>query len=244
MKDFQIVTVSTGRPHQSYFTYDQFFLSASPHDVLVLDQKFHPYTGLGSKPKMVFKAIKENLINAEHILFCDCFDMVFATDPRELFETYKAFKSPFVISSERNCFPADLKEQYDALPDAGKSSFRYLNSGMIVARTDAMLAVLDAMELHNVPEDYYDYQRGCNVHINDQELYQHIYLRQPVEMDLDYDQVLCNTLHSVSITDLDFSKDRIMNKETETYPCSFHLNGSAKTDGLREPILEHLKLPV
>lgn len=240
MKDFQIVTVDTGRPHQPYFTYDQFYKSAGEHPVLRLGPSFHKYTGLGSKPKMVARAIREGLITAKHIIFSDCFDVVFSCDPEELFTAFKDFfKCPFVISSERNCFPADLKEQYDALPYT--SSYIYLNSGMIVAETEAMMAVLEAMDLPNVPEDYHDGSRM--VHINDQELYQQIFLKQPVPMELDYKQILCNTLHSMSVNDLEFREDGLIrNIETGTYPHSFHFNGSAKTDGLREPILKHLNL--
>lgn len=238
--DFKIITVSTGKPSQSYYCYDEFFRSLGKHEPMVLTRGFHPYTGLGSKPKMVYKAIKTGLVKEKYIIFCDCFDIVLTCDPQELFENFLHFKSPFVISSERNCFPADLKDEYDKLP--ATSSFKYLNSGMIVAETEAMLAVLEAMDLGNVPEDYFDKERGGMCHINDQELYQHIFLKQPVPMTLDYDQVLCNTLHSVKLEDLDFGWERIRNIETETLPCSFHLNGSAKTDGLREPILKHLGL--
>lgn len=80
------------------------------------------------------------------------------------------------------------------------------------------------------------------VNPNDQLYYQHEYVKQPVPIVLDTYQTLCNTLHDVTIDELDFSEERIANKTTKTYPCSFHLNGAAKTSGLREPILEHLKL--
>ena len=61
-------------------------------------------------------------------------------------------------------------------------------------------------------------------------------------MTMDYEQILCNTLHEVKLHELDFSRKNILNIETGFYPGSFHLNGSAKTDGLREPILKHLGL--
>ena len=45
-----------------------------------------------------------------------------------------------------------------------------------------------------------------------------------------------------SMEDLDFSGERVLVKETGAAPCTLHLNGSSKTDGLREPILKHLNL--
>jgi len=66
--------------------------------------------------------------------------------------------------------------------------------------------------------------------------------KQPVKMELDYDQKLCCTLHATKLEDLDFTFSNIKNKITDSYPSSFHFNGSGKTDGCREPILKHLNL--
>lgn len=241
MIDFTVVTVCNKYPIEPYYCLDAFIKSIRDEVPVVLGTKPGEYGGLGSKPRLLHQAITNKTINTKHIIFCDCFDLVFAVHPKELFGQYLLFNSPFVISAEKNCFPADLKDEYDKL-DSGGSPYKYLNSGMIVAETDAMLAVLDAMDAPNIPNDYYSPEIGGMINPNDQEYYQHQFLKQPVPMVLDYAQQLCNTLHSVELDELDFTEPRIMNKITCSLPCAFHLNGSAKTDGLREPILKHLQL--
>jgi len=239
MSDYSIVTVANKRPTEPYYTFDEFFKSVGDEKVYVLGTHEGEYGGLGSKPRLLYHTIKSGQIKSKHIIFCDCFDLVFAVNPSQLYLKYLQFATPFLISSERNCFPADLKEDYDKL-DSGGSPYRYLNSGMIVAETEAMLSVLESMDAANIPNDYWDGEKMVNP--NDQEYYQREFLKQPVPMVMDTFQILCNTLHDVTADELDFEQDRIFNKTTQTYPCSFHLNGGAKTGGLREPILNHLGL--
>lgn len=238
MKDYKLVTVCNRIPTEPYYTLNQFVKSCEGEDILVLGTQPGEYIGLGSKPKLLYKAIKEGKIKEKILIFCDCWDLVFVSPPSMIFWNFINFNAPVVISSERNCFPSTYKEEYDKL--LFTSSFKYLNSGMICGETDAILAVLEAMELDKVPDDYYDADAGRMVHINDQEQYQEIFLKQPVKMVLDYNQLLCATLHDVNIDDLDFSESKIRHKETGVYPLSFHFNGAAKTNGLREPILKHL----
>lgn len=241
MSDFKIVTVCTHYPIQDYYCLDSFIKSLRDTEILVLGTEPNSYSGLGSKPKLLYKAIKYGNLRSKYTLFTDCWDFVFSMSPQHLFENYLLWypNAPIVISSEKNCFPDDLKEKYDALPFT--SSYRYLNSGMIVGETDAILAALEAMDLSNVPDDYRK-EDGNMCHINDQELWQNLFLKQPIKMVLDYNQILCNTLHSVTLDELSFEPQGIRNIETGIVSCSFHFNGDAKTKGLREPILKHLNL--
>lgn len=238
---YQIVTVSNRVPKEPYYTFHEFVESLKRHRVMpvILGQGLGEYRGLGSKPKLLRKAILDKrLITATRLIFTDSWDVVFSGSPNEIIEKYKEFNSPFVCSSEKNCFPGDLKDQFPEAP----TSYKYLNSGFIVAETEAMLTVLESMDLDNVPDDYFDKENNCMVHINDQFLFQQEFIKQPVKMVLDYRQELSNALCQVSINELDFSEDKIKNIETGSYPLAFHLNGPSKTDGLREPILEKLGL--
>lgn len=240
MSDFKLVTVSTHAPTAWYYTYREFFKSLRGEEPLILDGKFHYYSGLGSKVKMVYKAIKDGLVNTKYILFTDSWDVFFQFPPSELLIEYKvAFNAPVVFSSEKNCFPADTKDEYDKLPCT--TSYKYLNSGMIVGETEAFLTVLEAMDVLNIPDDYRK-PDGSMCHINDQQLYQEIFLKQPVKMQLDTRQTLCQTLHQCTIDEFDLTGKRIINKETNESPCMFHANGSAKDSGVKEPILKHLNL--
>lgn len=237
--NYTIVSICNRRPTESYYCLEEWEKSVEPYNKLVIGAIGSYYQGLGDKPKFVCRAIKGGHINTEYIIFCDCWDLVFCTSPEEIILKFLSFNAPIVFSTEKNCFPEDVREEYDKLPYT--SEYRYLNSGMIVGKTSAMLELLEAMDAENIPDDY-RMENGQNFHYNDQSLYQHIFLKQPIPMALDYNQILCNTLHNVTLDELDFSETRIRNKETGSFPCVFHMNGSAKTDGLREPILKHLNL--
>ena len=241
MREYNLVTVANKIPREPYYTFREFFMSLQDVEPIILGKEAGEYGGLGSKPRLLYKAIKDGVIKEKHIVFCDCFDIVFTSHPDQLFTKYMHLGAPeFIISTERNCFPAGTKAEYDALNPP--TSFKYLNSGMIVAETEAMLAVLEAMDAENIPNDYYDAVAQQQINPNDQEYYQKIFLQQPVPMVLDYFQDLCCTLHDVKAEDLAFLERGVMNVETKTYPSSFHFNGGAKTGGLREPILNFLQL--
>jgi len=238
---YQIVTVCNRYPTEPYYCLNEFIKSLSGHEPLVLGTQPGEYTGLGSKPKLLYKAIKDGRVKEPFIIFTDCFDLVFQYPPETAYLQYLHLqdKADLFISAERNCFPVDLKEQYDAL--GTKTSFKYLNSGFIIGKTEALLAALEAMDLPNVPEDYRK-EDGNMLHVNDQELWQHLFLKQPVKIALDSETIFSMPLHSVKMENLDFTDEYITNIETGTTPITLHMNGSAKSDGLREPILSHLKL--
>lgn len=237
---YTVVTVANKIPQEPYYTFHEHFKSLQGVQALVLGVNPGEYKGLGSKPRLLYEAIKENKIETKYIIFNDCFDLVYACHPDKLFLKYKQFASPIVISAEKNCFPGDLKGKYDELQEDRGSSYKYLNSGMIVGETEAILTALESMDAKNIPADHFDGEKM--VHPNDQLYWQHEFLKQPVKISLDRYQILCNTLHQVEKEELDFGWDFIWNKVTKTFPCSFHFNGSAKTNGLREPILNHLNL--
>ena len=95
---YTIVTVSTHRPTQWYYTYDQFFKTCADKQPLVLDGKFAFYSGLGSKPKMLYKAIKGGLIKTKHLFFLDSWDMFFTDHPDEFYEKFLSCFSSSVNS--------------------------------------------------------------------------------------------------------------------------------------------------
>ncbi len=242
MSEYRVITVCSHVPIQNYFCLQQFFKSLNGEGVLGLGTQPNEYGGLGSKPRLLYNAIKGGAVLEKYIIFTDCFDFVFTKSPEEMFKAYKTYyHKPVVISAEKNCFPTTYKEQYDQLNHT-TSPYKYLNSGMIVGETDAIMACLESMDAKNIPNDYFDVEKNVQVNPNDQEYWQAEFLKQPVEIVMDKEQWLCNTLHSVSLGDLEFNEYGILNKETNVYPRAFHLNGSAKTDGLRNPILSHLKL--
>lgn len=240
MSDYTIVTIANRRPNEWYYLYDQFFKSLAGYNPLLIQPM--QWGGLSTKPKVLYQVIREKVITTKYIIFTDCWDLVFARTPDEVMERYKIFNSPIVISCERNCFPADLKEDFDKA-DNHHSPYKYLNSGFIVGETEAIFACLEAMDLPNLKDDHYDAERGCSYHPNDQFEWQKIWAKQPVEIALDYDQTLSQTLHDEKIGNFEFTEQGIKNKETGSYPCAFHFNGGSKdNNSLRTPILQYLNL--
>jgi len=242
--NYTIVTICNRIPLENYYCFDSFKKSIEGTHNLIIQAIGTSYQGLCDKPKFVYRAIKLGHIKTKYIIFCDCWDLVFCTTPEEIILKFLSMDCDLVISAERNCFPTDLKDEYDKLPST--SSFKYLNSGMIVGKTDALLYTLEQMKVEEIPDDYFDGQK--NVHFNDQFEYQKEFIRSiglaepSVKIKLDYDCTLSMPLHQVTMGDLDFTEERIRNVETGRYPCTMHMNGSSKTDGLRLPILNHLNL--
>lgn len=236
---YKVVSISSGKPTQWYYLYDSFFLSLGTEQPLVIQPSY--WGGLSTKPKILHQAIKNKVIDTSHIIFSDCWDLVFAAPIKEIMERYLSFNSPVVISCEKNCFPDDLKENFDEL--FPPTPYKYLNSGFIVGETEAILARLETMDLQNLHDDHYDPIRKCNIHPNDQYEWMKIFVKQPVQIVLDYHQSLSQTLHDADIEEFDFSEKRIKNKLTNSYPCAWHFNGSSKDNcELRNPILKHLNL--
>lgn len=245
--DYTIVTVSNRFPQEWYYLHKEFFKSLNGHKVVVVNYSLYGglWRGLTTKPKWLYEAIKNGIIDTKYMIFTDCWDLVFATEPEEVIDIYKCFNSDIVISAEKNCFPTDLKEDYDKvnLNSPHQTPYKYLNSGFIVGETDAIKVCLEEMDLSNMRDDGFDEEKGQAYHGNDQFEWQKIFLQQPVGIQLDENQLLSQTLHGADIEDFDFSKERIRNKVTGAYPCSFHFNGGSKDDSrLRNPILKHLKL--
>lgn len=239
---YQVVTISNRTPSEWYYIphlWRKSLMGVEP--LIITGEGYEPWGGLASKPKYLHRAMKEGRITEEYIIYCDSWDLVFACHPEEIIETFKAFNCDVVINAEKNCFPGTYKEEYDKIN--APTEWKYLNSGFVVAKTEAWFKCLEAMDLENVGVDHYDPIKGCNVHPEDQSLTQKVFLEQPVKMELDYHCILAQTLHDADMSEFDFSGERIKNKVTNSFPCSFHLNGNAKDkDHIRTPILTHLNL--
>ena len=248
-KDTRIVTIANHWPQQDYYCYNSLFKSIGDNELLILGTGDMEYTGLSDKPRILYNAIKDGKITEKYIVFIDAFDVVFSDTLESVMDKFQSFNSPVVVGAERNCFPSNFKKEYDRLQHT--SSFRYLNSGVIVGETEAILTVLEAMDAANLPRDYHDNIKGYNHHFNDQAYYMDLFLRQPVKMKLDYECLIAQNMQDVTQEELVFFGggslggsfvSKIKNKETNTCPSIIHWNGSSKTQGTMIPILQHLKL--
>lgn len=245
MNNYTVATVTTGEPTAWYYLHKEFEKSLHGYPVLKINyQHDQIWNGFSMKPKWLYRAIKEGLINTEYLIFTDSWDVVFAASPDEIMKRFFSFEgADIVINAERNMFPADYAEGFAKLE--APTEWRYLNSGFIVGKTEAILKCLEAMDLPNVKGDHWDEVRQCMENPDDQRMWQRIFLQQPegVNIQLDYDCQISQTMHEADMSIFDFSEERIRNIKTNSYPCVFHLNGSAKDKmHIRQPILQKLNL--
>lgn len=234
-----VVTVSSHQPAQDYYCLREFHESLRRIGVapIVLGDR-DSYRGLISKPKLVRKLLRSGGVNTSHMIFCDCWDLVFARRLEVLMEEYRAFNSPVVFNAEKDCFPrGDLADRF---PETG-TPYRYLNSGFIVAETEAMLFMLECLDLDNIKDDY-QLPSGGWCHSNDQGDFTQLFVNQPLKMVLDTKAQLCNTMSRASLEEFDFGGEHIRNKLTHQFPCVFHANGGGKTGGVMTRVLEKLRL--
>ena len=167
----QIVTVANAKPAASYMCFDAMLASCRRfgHEPLILGWG-QPWGGLGNKPRLLLKAIESGQITDDHILFLDAFDTVLARPPCDIMAAYAEYDAPIVWGAERNLFP-DIGCDRDAVFPASLGGFRYLNSGVCVAQTDAMLAALRQIGAADIPDDHKSADGTHDVNPNDQEIW-------------------------------------------------------------------------
>jgi len=193
------------------------------------------WKGLMSKPRYLRQWLRDGHCRTECLIFTDAWDLVFCDHPRHIADLWDIKGRPYLMNAERSCFPRnDWSERFIK----GQSTFRYPNSGFIVASPQDHLKVLEAMNLESVPDDGQDPE---NWHPNDQEHFQRMFLDQPVKMVVDDKCEFCQTMHGVPEEILDFSGKVIRNTETNSYPLAVHFNGS-KDEVIMDKVLKHLKL--
>jgi len=246
----KIVTVCSHIPTESYYAANAFFESCKRfgHQPMVLGSEPSTcptnargyYAGLGSKLRLLKKALDYQAVTDRYMIFCDAFDVVFQLDPMESCVVLEERKAVHMIfNAERKLFPFN-EEVEDRHPFA-ETSYKYLNSGFIVGETDAFKECLRLLNADKIPDDH---QRadGTWVHPNDQELWQRLFVseRFRIGMALDTRAEICQTLANVLPEELDFDEPLIRNTETNSTPIAIHING--RKEEWLPLILNHLKL--
>jgi hypothetical protein len=234
----EIVCVSSYNPKESYYIYEQFKASVRRVGAEPTILGWHQeWRGLMTKPRRFREFLRKGHQQGEVLIVCDAWDVIFTVHPDEIVDAYRKFNVPIVFNAERNCFPrGDLADQF---PDPG-TPWRYLNSGFMVGTPEAILTLLESMNLDAIPDDH-QLPDGSWFNPNDQEHFTLAYLAQPVKMALDTKAEMCMTGHGTTLQELDFSKPRIRNLITGTEPMAFHFNGGSKND-LQPAVLAHMKL--
>lgn len=245
----QIVAVADGYPTHSYLKrgWDALLNSCRRHqfEPVILGWS-KPWTGLGSKPKLLKKAIEDGTVSADYILWIDAFDVVFADSPEKILDTYLAEfadKYRIVWNAEKNCFPDADWAQHHPKTD---SPFKYLNSGMSIGDTKAYHTIFTQMGVDSWPDDHQRPDGGWH-HVNDQQFVMAKFLfgqcaEDEPKMTLDTQCKMFQVLVGVEPEELEITSSGIRNKITNTSPIAFHFAGGSKTAGLMEPILQSMNL--
>lgn len=241
MSQLSIVTVANRVPSAWYFFYPQFFESCRKfgHEPIVLGREPGEYMGLGSKPKLLKRAIERGQIKSEWLLFCDCFDLVFARDPSLCIEIMADLypKAQMVIGAEKNSYP---QPEWAPLYPEVKSSFRYVNSGFMLARTEDFLKFLVELNPERILNDGDVDEHLCIVSPNDQEFVAETFLHgKAINVQLDTEAALVVNLCGLIPDEIDFTGELPKVVETGTSPVAYHANGGGK-EGWHGPVLKAL----
>ncbi len=241
--EYTIVIISNRRPSEPYFTYDEFYKSLEGEEILNLCHYFpNVYRNLSDRPRMLYAAFMNGLIKTEKILFCDSFDLCFVDKPNIVFEKWADMKCDLAISAEKNCFPDDYREQFNAAAPSN-TSYKYINCGTVLGYSEAFFEALKSMDASNHPYDYWIPEEQRNFHYNEQIHWQSEFFKQPVNIKMDYYQNIANCFQDVLPEELDFSGERFKNIECNTYPSIAHFNGNSKDRyGVRELVLKSMNL--
>lgn len=237
--NFQVITCADKPPKQPYYLWKEFHTSLDRYGVKPVVLGFgQPWRGLGSKPKLLKRAIETGVVTTGVIIFCDAFDVVFAKNPAVIVDHLLASGTEVIWNAEKSCFPnATLAGSHP--PCA--TPYRYLNSGLSVGYTASFLGALQEMNADAIHDDFQNAD-GSWVHANDQNNWMMQFLGSGIPMKLDSNCEVFQTMCSVTADELDMSGELIRNKVTNTTPAAYHFNGPGKTQGMREPILKHLGL--
>jgi len=141
--NYTIFAVCNRIPTEDYYCLKEWEKSTEGMNKFVVAGIGTQYVGLCDKAKFLYRAIVHDFIKTKYVIICDVWDLVFCTSAEEIISTFLEQDCDVWISSEKNCFPADYKDEYDKLE--APTEYKYLNSGMIVAYTDKMLGVLQSL---------------------------------------------------------------------------------------------------
>lgn len=239
----QVVSVTNRIPdrgREPYYRFDAFIesLRRFSFDPVILGMG-QPWWGLMTKPRRLRHWLRGNghcmlggaAWDADLLIVCDSYDVIFTAHPDKIGEKF-GLSDEVMFNAEKGLFPrGDLQHAF-AYSD---TPWRYLNSGLFIGKPQNILAMLEAMNLDDIADDYMspDIEHGGGgrwVHTNDQGWYQYAYAAHPVPMTLDSMCEIFQTCSACTLDEFDLSGEMVKNKVTGTTPLVWHFNGGSKND--------------
>lgn len=234
-----VVTISNRTPTEPYYHFGAMMGSFRRFGVepvvLGMDE---PWFGLVTKPRTLRKWLLEGNCATDCLIFVDAWDVICLEHPEKIEQAWKEMGSPWICGAEKALFPPGDESKW---PDSS-SSYRFLNSGVIISTPADMLAVLNAMDPDNLPSDH-EREDGSQYHANDQSDFQAQFLAQPIPMRLDTECHFVWNLCDVAESECEIQEDGLVkNLETKTMPMILHANGGSKDKKPFVSVLQKLRL--
>lgn len=179
--------------------------------------------------------LKENIeetVDTEYVLWVDASDVICLQDPELSISLLKEYNVDVLLSAESVCWP---EEHYAHLFNSDNSNalsyYKYLNSGVYIAKTEKLLRCLDLMSsiMHEQPK----FKEGWRT---DQNLWYELYVnRIKYGCSIGLDTKVKLSLSTINISDsLIVSKNKkLFFTPTQTSPIFMHFNGINKSDSQR-----------
>lgn len=122
--DLHVCTVASYRTQN----LKKLLLSCKQHhiDLEVLGMGMLNYTH-GDKLRYMTQYLK-TLDDHEIVMFVDAFDVLIVADKALIFKKFIKMNTPFLMSAEKNCYPAHLISRYPS----NSHPFQYINSGSYI----------------------------------------------------------------------------------------------------------------
>lgn len=218
----EVVCVSSRYPTEPYYHYREFLASLRRFaEVPTVLGETTPWRGLMTKPFLLREWLRAGCNRSDRLIVCDAWDILFTEHPHGVGDRCRdLFGDAVVFNGEKGCWPReDLRDRF---PDDG-SPWRFLNSGFMCGPADRILAMLESMPIEEIGFD-----PPGGPYPNDQGEYQALYTQQPVEMVVDSQCLLAQTLSACTPDEFDFTGPTVINKATDTAPGVWHFNGDAK----------------
>lgn len=245
-RNIQVVTFmgKTPAPHETYYRPEKLFASIRKFgfEPVVLGTQSGEWGGLGSKVKLLKRAIETGVLTCDYLILTDSFDVVFAASPAEIVEKFldiqalSPAKPSILWNSEKSCFSdASLADKHPPT----KSSFKYLNSGFCVGELEGFKAAFRECDPDQILDDHTK-PDGSRHEDNDQDWWMRRFLFGSLSMELDTETQICVALHEVHPHELDFSGEKIIVNENGNSPLAYHFNGTGKGMPYRDLIESRL----
>ena len=173
--------------------------------------------------KIQFLLEKVKKINSDYIIFYDANDVTCMRPVDYLLDMFD-LEQTIVVGHEKNIWPTQERKNswpnYTDYSEQDKNNRTFLNSGMILSRTDKFIEMLQSM-IDNV------FSTEITTFNNDQGVYTYYYnMGMQPKIKLDYGNIFAVNTFCRNIDEFYLNKNnRLVSYETGVMPCFVHDNG-------------------